>query len=124
MIRKIVTVCVLVPLAVLIVVFAVANRQMVVVSLDPFGSLDPAYAVRMPLFILIFVLLIFGVLTGGIAAWLRQSKWRRHARQLDRDVRALRAENDALRRQAAAAPSAVPSSFDPPPPIHLRAPAA
>jgi uncharacterized integral membrane protein len=91
MIRKIVTVCVLVPLGVLIVVFAVANRQMVVVSFDPFGSLDPAYAVRMPLFILIFVLLILGVLTGGIAAWLRQSKWRRQARQLDRDARALRA---------------------------------
>ena len=38
---------------------------------------------------LIFAVLILGVLVGGIAAWIGQSKWRRTARQLDADVRAL-----------------------------------
>jgi uncharacterized integral membrane protein len=124
MIRKIVTVGVLAPLAVVIVVFAVANRQMVVVSFDPFGSTDPAYSVQTPLFVLIFVLAMMGVLAGGMAAWLRQGKWRRAARALDRDVRTLREENATLRRQAAAAPASVPAQLEPPPPIPLRPPAA
>jgi uncharacterized integral membrane protein len=124
MFRKVVTVGILVPLAIVIVVFAVANRQVVVVSFDPFGSTDPAYLVRMPLFVLIFALVILGVLVGGVAAWLRQGRWRRAARELDRDVRALREENAALRRQVAAAASAVPEPLDPPPPVRLRPPAA
>jgi hypothetical protein len=76
----------------------------------------------MPLFVLIFALVMLGVLIGGIAAWLRQSKWRRAARALDRDVRALRDENDALKRQLAA--SALPAAIEPPPPVPLRPPAA
>ena len=38
MFRKIVAALILVPLAILIVAFAVANRQAVTVSLDPFAS--------------------------------------------------------------------------------------
>ena len=40
--------------------------------------------------------LIVGVLIGGIAAWIRQSKWRRTARKLDADLRALRQEMDVM----------------------------
>ena len=36
--RKIVTVLVLVPLAIALIVFAVANREIVTVSLDPFDA--------------------------------------------------------------------------------------
>jgi uncharacterized integral membrane protein len=121
-IRKIVTFGILVPLAIVIVMFAVANRQTVVVSFDPFGSVDPAYAARMPLFVLIFVLVMLGVLLGGVAAWLRQSKWRRAARLLNRDVRALREENEALRRHAASAASVASAPL--PPPARLHPPAA
>jgi hypothetical protein len=32
-----------------------------------------------PLFALILTLVIGGVVIGGVAAWLRQSKWRRAA---------------------------------------------
>ena len=58
----------------------------------------------MPLFILIFVLVGLGVLVGGIAAWLRQHKWRARARRAEADVRRLRAELDAERSLAAAPP--------------------
>ncbi len=100
MFRKIVAVVVLVPLAILIVAFAVANRQTVVISFDPFSSADPAYAARLPLFVLIFVLVILGVIVGGSATWLRQASWRRTARALDADVRILTQELEALRRRA------------------------
>jgi uncharacterized integral membrane protein len=100
MLRKIVAVVVLVPLAILIVAFAVANRQSVVISFDPFSAADPAYAARLPLFVLIFGLVILGVIVGGIATWFRQASWRRTARALDADVRILHQELEALRRRA------------------------
>ncbi len=100
MLRKIVAALILVPLAIIIIAFAVANRQIVTVSLDPFSPELPAASVTLPLFALIIVLLILGVVIGGVAAWLRQSKWRRTARRLDREVDDLRSEVDALKHTA------------------------
>ncbi len=97
MFRKIVTAIIVVPLAIVIIAFAVANRQVVTVSFDPFSSTSPAYAASLPLFVLIFVLVILGVIIGGVAAWLRQAAWRRTARRLDADVRTLRQELEAMR---------------------------
>ena len=99
MIRKIVTALILVPLVVVFVTFAVANRQTIQVSFDPFDPAHPAYAVSMPLFALVFVLLIIGVLIGGVATWLRQGKWRRAARRLDAEARELHNEIDEIRRR-------------------------
>jgi uncharacterized integral membrane protein len=92
MLGKIVKALILVPLCIVILGFAVANRHTITVSLDPFDSTQPAYSATMPLFVLIFVLIILGVIIGGVAAWLRQSKWRRAARVLDDENRRLRAE--------------------------------
>jgi uncharacterized integral membrane protein len=97
MFRKILTTVIIVPLAVIIIAFAIANRQTVTVSFDPFSATHPAYAVTVPLFVLLFVVLILGVIVGGIAAWLNQSAWRRTARKLDTDMRALHDEIEALR---------------------------
>lgn len=99
MARKIVTGIVVVPLAIVIIVFAVTNRQTVTVSFDPFSSAAPAYAASLPLFVLIFIVLILGVIVGGVAAWLRQVEWRRTARKLDADLQALHAELESIRRQ-------------------------
>jgi len=103
MIRRIVTALILVPLAIVLVTFAVANRQTVVVSLDPFDQAHPALAVALPLFALILALLIVGVIVGGVAAWLRQSKSRRAARLAEAEARELRAEVDRLKRRMASA---------------------
>jgi uncharacterized integral membrane protein len=114
--RKIVTAVIVIPLAVAIIAFAVANRQAVTVSFDPFSSAAPAYAATVPLFVLIFVLVIFGVLVGGVAAWLRQAKWRRIARRLEADVRALHEELETIRRRFGTV-QAPPSEPAPPPVI-------
>jgi uncharacterized integral membrane protein len=100
MIRKIVTALILVPLAIVLVTFAVANRQTVVVSFDPFDHAHPALALALPLFALVLALVIAGVIVGGIAAWLRQGKWRRAARLAQAQTRELRAELDRLKRGA------------------------
>jgi hypothetical protein len=72
--RNIVTAIIVIPLAVVIIAFAIANRQIVTVSFDPFSVTEPAAVVALPLFALIILLLIIGVLLGGAAAWLRQSR--------------------------------------------------
>ena len=93
--RKFLGFAVLVPLAIIIVMFAVANREIITVSFDPFDSAHPAFALKLPLFLLIFVLVAVGVVVGGIAAWLRQHKWRIRARRAEAEARDLRARLDA-----------------------------
>lgn len=96
MLRKLAFWLILVPLAIVILMFAVANREIVTVSFDPFSATTPAASVSVPLFVLIFVLVILGVIIGGVAAWLRQSDYRRAARRRDADVTALRREIETL----------------------------
>ncbi len=99
MMRRIVLGAILVPLALVIVALAVANRTVVTVAFDPFSATEPAFALRAPLFVLVFVLVIVGVIIGGAAAWLRQHKWRRRARRLAAELERTRAEAERLRRQ-------------------------
>jgi uncharacterized integral membrane protein len=118
--RKVVAWVTLVPLAVVIIAFAVANRQDVTVSLDPFNPAVPAASVTKPLFVVILAVLIVGVIVGGIAAWLRQTRWRRTARRLEREVANLRAEVDALKRSSV--PVSIPKAAAPAERLQLRPP--
>jgi hypothetical protein len=68
----------------------VANRGTVTLSFDPFNGNDPAATVSLPLYALIILLLIVGVLIGGIASWSRQGRWRGAARRFEREAHALR----------------------------------
>ena len=109
MLRKILTMLIVVPLGLLLAVFMIANRHAVTVSLDPFGSDAPSLSATLPLFLVILICLLIGVLAGGAAAWLNQSRWRRAARRLDADARALRLEREALKdKLAAKQPMALP----------------
>ncbi len=121
LLRKIVAALILVPLAIVIVAFAIANRQIVTVSFDPFNSQHPAAAVTLPLFALIILLLIVGVVIGGSASWLRHGRWRRTARRLERELGDLRDELDAHKR-AAGAPASVPEAAEPPERLKLKPP--
>jgi uncharacterized integral membrane protein len=119
--RKVVAAVILIPLAIVIIAFAVANRQIVTVSLDPFSSEHPASSLTLPLFALIIVLLIVGVVIGGVAAWLRQAKWRRVARRLEREAEELRGEVASLKRSSAIVAS-VPEAGRSPERLQLRPP--
>ena len=103
MLRKIFNAVVILPLAILFVVFAVANRHIVTLSFDPFSSSDPALGVSLPLFVVIIVVAMFGVVAGGIATWFGQRHWRRAARQHEADARQARAELADLRGRSLAA---------------------
>lgn len=95
------------PLALFIVLFAVANRQGVTLAFDPFAPDTPALSVTLPLFAVVLISVMIGVLVGGAASWLRQGKWRKEARRRREQVDALEAETEQARREAAAARRAV-----------------
>jgi uncharacterized integral membrane protein len=126
MLRKLVTALILVPLAIVLVAFAVANRQTVVVSFDPFDQAHPAFTLAVPLFALILALVIGGVIVGGVAAWLRQSKWRRTARLALGRARELGAELDRVKRsmRPVELPSAPVPGDHAPPRLTIPPPAA
>jgi uncharacterized integral membrane protein len=105
MFRKIVTTVIVIPLAVIIVAFAVANRQAITISFDPFSLANPAYAATLPLFVVLFAAIILGVIAGGVAAWFGQAKWRRTARRLDTEMRLLHQEMETLRARSALEPN-------------------
>jgi len=100
--RKLLTALVVIPLGLVFIVFAVANRHLVTVSFDPFNSADPSGAVTLPLFVVIILVAILGVAAGGMATWFRQRHWRRAARQHEADASRARAEAADLRASAVA----------------------
>ncbi|MDQ8731908.1 lipopolysaccharide assembly protein LapA domain-containing protein [Bradyrhizobium sp. LHD-71] len=108
MLRKIFNGLVLLPLAMVVVIFAVANRHMATVSFDPFDSTDPALSLTMPLFLVILLAAIAGVAAGGAATWFRQRRWRRAARRHEAEARAARSQLDDSKVSRFASP--LPSS--------------
>lgn len=78
-----------------VIALALANREMVSLSFDPFTSGPKAGGLAMPLFLVILLAVALGILIGGISTWFGQSKHRRAARQA-------RAEAEQLRSQATA----------------------
>lgn len=84
------------PIAILLLAFAFANRRNVTVSFDPVaGADDPAFAA--PLFLLLILAVMIGVLAGGAATWLAQGKHRKAARESRAAVERLRSQAEALR---------------------------
>jgi uncharacterized integral membrane protein len=101
--RKFLTGLIVIPLGLIFVAFAVANRHFVTVSFDPFNSAAPSVSASMPLFALIIAAAILGVIAGGCATWFSQRRWRRAARRHEADARTARAQLQDLRAAQAAA---------------------
>jgi len=104
-----------VPLAILLVLFAIDNRDRMTISFWPLP-----WAVAMPSFLALFLALLIGFFAGAAAIWLSGSKARRRARGLADTARAQAhqiAEHE--RRQAElraqTAPRAAPAATALPP---------
>src|SRR5258708_34960384 len=109
--RRFLTALVLIPLGVIFIVFAVANRHEVTVSFDPFNSTNPSVGITLPLFVVIIAVAILGVVAGGVATWFRQRHWRRAARPHEADARQARTQLADLRAR-----TMTPAPDDPPRP--------
>lgn len=96
------------PFAILFLIFAFANRQFVTVSFDPFVSGDvPAFAIDAPLFVVLILTAMVGVVAGSAATWLAQGKHRRAERRNRAEAERWRAEAETARARALTTPNAV-----------------
>jgi uncharacterized integral membrane protein len=97
--RQFLKALVLLPVAIVVVLLAVANRGPVTLSFDPFTQ-PPQFSVTLPLFGVLFLAVMLGVVIGGVAAWLAQAKHRRAERRFKRETSRLRTETERLREHA------------------------
>lgn len=82
-----------IPVLILAVLFLVANRQLVAVSLDPFNAEAPALTTpALPLWSWLMVMLFVGLAAGAFGAWLSARPQRVAARADRKLVKALRAD--------------------------------
>ncbi|HEY6518064.1 MAG TPA: LapA family protein [Roseiarcus sp.] len=89
--------------AVILLGFAFANHHDVIVSFDPFAAIDnAALSFPVPLFVVVIVAAMLGVVAGAAATWLSQGRHRRASRQSRREA-------DKWRAQAQAAKSTHPA---------------
>jgi uncharacterized membrane protein YidH (DUF202 family) len=86
------------PAAIVLVAFAIANRQFVTVSLDPISPQDPWIAVRLPLWSLLYIGIFIGLVTGWLAAWINQHHWRKEARRSRQELERTRVREEERER--------------------------
>lgn len=88
-----------------VVIVAVANRQLVTLTL-PFTDGEPA--ATLPLYALLFAATGLGAIAGGLATWLGQRPARRAARAERREAQRLRRELEAARLAVMTVPALPP----------------
>jgi uncharacterized integral membrane protein len=77
----------LLPLTLIFMAFAIANRHGVTLSLDP-----TPLSIQAPLYGFVFAGIFVGLVAGGLIAWLRAGRCRRQLRQEKRNIRRLESE--------------------------------
>ena len=92
---------ILILLAVILLGFAFANHHEVIVSFDPFASIDSAaFSIVTPLFAVVIVAAMLGVVAGALATWVSQGRHRRAARQSRAEAEKWRTQAQALRAES------------------------
>lgn len=99
MLRRIVNWLVLLPVALVAVALAVANRGPMTVSLDPFSREAPAYALTLPVYVIVLLTLVLGVILGGATVWWKQGTYRKRCRRAEGELHVARAEAERLRTE-------------------------
>ena len=89
---------ILVLCAILLLGFAFANRDLVTVSFDPFASSESAaFSIPAPLFAVVTVAAMLGVVAGATATWISQGRHRRASRLSRREAEKWRAQAQAAK---------------------------
>lgn len=93
-----------IPVFLIALLFLVANRQLVPVSLDPFNAVSPAVSTpALPLWFWLIGMLFVGFAAGAAGAWFSARAGRQKARAEHRELKSLRREMADARVRLAAA---------------------
>lgn len=101
--KSVLRIIVFVPLALIILFFAMANRGTVKIGLDPFApneATSPYF--EAPMFLVVLASMAIGVLAGGVSSWLGHMPVRRAAKVARAEAKKTRLEIEKLRQQALA----------------------
>ena len=103
--RKILNFILIIPIAICILIIAVANRSLVTISLDPLSVVEPILSFKAPLFVFLFLALMLGLLVGGFTVWMTQGVHRKTARHLNKEISNLHKEALRLKSNVYDAPA-------------------
>jgi len=81
MFKRFLALVVLIPVALLLIAFIVANREVITLEFNPFAGENSNWQVRAPVFLFLFAALGMGVVLGSIATWISQRQYRKTARR-------------------------------------------
>ena len=84
--KKLLSLLVFLPIAIILIVLSVANRHPVVFNFDPINPEVPFLAVTLPFFLYLFIAVLLGMVIGSMATWFTQGKHRKMAREQKRDA--------------------------------------
>jgi lipopolysaccharide assembly protein A len=88
--------------ALILVLFAVSNRETVSIGLWPLPA-----TLELPLYLVVLGALIFGFVVGELAGWVGSWRWRREARRSRERIAMLERELEAERLQQREPPVAI-----------------
>jgi len=109
MAKKITNLLIFLPLGIILIIFCVANRQVVTLAFNPFRPEDQMLSLSAPFFVFIFIALIIGMLLGSAATWLNQIRRRRRARTEAKEAVRWQADADRHKNRADEAVGQLPS---------------
>lgn len=93
--KRFLTWLIMIPFALVVIVFSAVNRELVTLDLWPLPN-----EITVPVFTLVLAVFIVGFLWGGIVAWVSAGSTRRHARnaqwRADKAERELRSLSNKL----------------------------
>ena len=97
MVKRIISLLILIPIAIVLIVLSVANRQAVTLALNPFDRGDQVMSVTLPFFIFLFFAIIVGMIIGSLVTWWNQGKYRSRARSSKKEAVKWHKEADRLK---------------------------
>ncbi|RDJ15887.1 lipopolysaccharide assembly protein LapA domain-containing protein [Rhizobium grahamii] len=100
MANKITNLLIFLPLGIILIIFCVANRQVVTLAFNPFLPEDRVLSLSAPFFVFIFIALIIGMVVGSAATWFNQGKYRKRARTEAKEAVRWQAEADRHKNRA------------------------
>jgi len=81
--KQMITALIIIPIALVLIIFIIANREMMEVRFNPFDYEDSSWTIRAPAFIFLFACLGIGVVVGSLVTWISQHPYRKKARRID-----------------------------------------